>query len=67
MATPTTSLTLHQALQILYKGQSNVKLMATDLGITLEEMQEAFRDYVAQTPIDEDVWMGDVELAWPYA
>ena len=41
--------------------------MANDLGITLEEMQEAFRDYVAQTPVDEDVWMGDVELAWPFA
>ena len=67
LATPTTSLTLHQALQILYKGQSNVKLMANDLGLTLEEMQEAFRDYVAATPIDEDVWCGDIELGWPWA
>ena len=67
LATPTTSLTLHQALQILYKGQSNVKLMANDLGLTLEEMQEAFRDYVAATPIDEDVWRGDIELGWPWA
>lgn len=66
LATPTTSLTLHQALQVLYKGQSNVKLMANDLGLTLEEMQSAFRDYVARTPIDEDVWSGEIELAWPY-
>ena len=41
--------------------------MANSLGLSLEEMQAAFRDYVAQTPVDEDVWMGDVELAWPYS
>lgn len=66
LATAMTLLTLHQALQILYKGQSNVKLMANDLGLTLEEMQEAFRKYVAETPLDPDVWQGDVEPAWPH-
>ncbi len=55
-----------EALQTLYKGQSNVKLMAVRLGISLEEMQQDFRDYVATNPIDEDVWRGDVEIAWPY-
>ena len=41
--------------------------MANDLGLTLEEMQEAFRKYVAETPLDEDVWQGDIELGWPWA
>jgi len=41
--------------------------MANDLGMTLEEMQKAFRNYVAKTPIDEDVWAMDVEISWPYS
>lgn len=41
--------------------------MANDLGLTLEEMQEALREYVAATPIDEDIWQGDIELGWPWA
>ena len=62
-----TSLTDHQAVQILYKGQNNVKLMANELGISLEEMNEALNQYVASTPIDEDIWRGDVEPSWPWA
>lgn len=58
---------MHQAVQILYRGQNNVKLMANELGISLEEMQAALNQYVAQTPIDEDVWRGDVEASWPWA
>ena len=51
---------------ILYKGQSNVRHMADKLDMPLEELQQRFREFVARTPIDEDVWMGDVELSWPY-
>ena len=68
MATPTNStITTLEACQILFKGQSNVKIMANRLGISLEEMQQTFRDYVAANPIDENVWRGDIELAWPWA
>ena len=66
MATATTSLTVHEAVQILYKGQNNVKLMANQLGISLEEMKSALDWYVALTPVDEDVWRGDIELSWPW-
>jgi len=59
--------TIEEALVILFKGQSNVKLMANEVGIPLAEMQQRFREYVAKTPIDEDVWRGDVEIAWPYS
>ena len=58
--------TILEACQILYKGQSNVKLMANIMDLTLEEMQAHFKEYVAANPIDEDVWRGDVELSWPY-
>ena len=58
--------TVEEALVILFKGQSNVKLMANEVGVPLVEMQQLFREYVARTPIDEDVWRGDVDMAWPY-
>ena len=58
---------IDEALVVLFRGQSNVKLMASKVGISLEEMQQAFREYVAKTPIDPGVWEGDVELAWPYS
>jgi hypothetical protein len=57
---------IDEALAVLFKGQSNVRLMATDVGISLEEMQQLFREYVAKTPIDPSVWEGDVEVSWPY-
>ena len=56
-----------EAHQILYKGQSNVLLMARDLGISLEEMQQSFREYVAANPLNGDEWRTDVEVSWPWA
>lgn len=60
-------ITLGEALPILYKGQSNVQQMATRLGMPLVELQQAFRDYVAVTPLDATIWQGDIELGWPWA
>jgi len=62
-----TKITTLEACQILFRGQSNVKIMANRLEVSLEEMQQTFRDYCTVNAIDEDVWQGDVELAWPYA
>lgn len=56
-----------EAHQILFRGQSNVKVMANKLGVSLEDLQQSFREYVAANPIDEDVWRGDIELGWPWA
>lgn len=61
-----TSLTMHQAVQILYRGQNNVKLMANAMGVSLEVMKSELNKHVAATPIDPDVWRGDVDPAWPY-
>ena len=58
---------MHQAVQILYKGQNNVQLMATQMGVSLGEMKAALNEYVAATPVDEDDWQGDVNPSWPYA
>lgn len=59
--------TIEDALVILFRGQSNVRTMATDVGISLEEMQQLFREYVAKTPVDPNVWQGDIEISWPYS
>ena len=61
---------LEEALDRLYKGTTNVVIQAADLGIPLERLKQIFREYVAQRPIDvndEDVWLGDTTLCWPYA
>ena len=59
-------ITVQEALLILYKGQSNVRHMADRLNMPLGELQQLFREFVARTPIDEDVWKGDIDLSWPY-
>ena len=58
---------MHQAVQILYKGQNNVRLMANAMGVSLEVMKAELNSYVARTPIDEDDWQGDVNPSWPWA
>ena len=57
---------LSEALVVIFKGQSNMAVMANELGMPLETLQEHFREYVSRTPIDPDVWRGDVEMAWPF-
>ena len=69
MATPTdsTKITTLEACQILFRGQSNVKVMANRLGMSLEHLQSLFRGYCDHNPIDESVWQADVEMGWPWA
>ena len=59
--------TLEDALDLLYKGQTNVALIAKETGITLKEMQHLFKEYVSQRPIDPDAWEKDVDLSWPWS
>ena len=61
------SLELEDALYLIYKGQTNVAVMAKKLGISLEEMKRLFNFYVSQRPIDPDIWQADVEPSWPWA
>jgi len=57
---------LLEGLQILFKGQSNVAIMAKKLDMPLETLKEEFRQYMLVNPIDPDVWQLDIEINWPY-
>lgn len=61
---------LEESLARIYTGKANVALQAQELNMPLEHLKQLFRGYVAARPIDindEDVWLGDLELSWPYA
>ena len=58
---------MEDALDLIYKGQTNVAIMAKKVGVSLDEMKRLFNVYVKQRPIDPDVWQADVELGWPWA
>ena len=62
-----TATSLEDALDLIYKGQTNVAVMAKKVGVSLDEMKRLFNVYVKQRPIDPDVWQADVELGWPWA
>ena len=57
---------MEDALDFIYKGQTNVAVMAKKVGVSLDEMKRLFNVYVKQRPIDPDVWQADVELGWPW-
>ena len=61
------SVELEDALYLIYKGQTNVVLIAKETDVSLEEMKRLFKEYVSQRPIDPDVWQGDVDLSWPWS
>lgn len=63
---PRTAISLEDALDLIYKGQTNVAVMAKKVGVSLDEMKRLFNVYVKQRPIDPDVWQADVELGWPW-
>ena len=61
---------LEEALERLYKGQSNVGVQAQGLGMPLERLKQLCTAYVMARPIDvndEDIWLADSMLCWPYA
>lgn len=61
---------LEEALERLYKGQTNVAVQAQDLGMPLERLKQLCTAYVIARPIDvndEDIWLADSMLCWPYA
>lgn len=61
---------LEEALDRLYRGRVNVAKQAAELGMPLERLKQLFTAYVIERPIDvsdEDVWLGDQAMCWPYA
>jgi len=59
-------MTLEDALDELYKGQTNVAKQAAKLGIPTNELQQIFRAYAIKQKVDPDVWQGDTQASWPY-
>ena len=60
-------MSLEVALDMIYKGQTNVAVKAKEEGVSLDEMKRLFSVYVSQRPLDPDIWQADVELGWPWA
>ncbi len=60
-------MTRPEAHALLFKGQANVAKTAKQVGCSTEDLMNSFRAYAVAIPVDEDVWMGDVALAWPWA
>tara|TARA_B100000073_G_C23523453_1_gene488979 strand:+ start:484 stop:669 length:186 start_codon:yes stop_codon:yes gene_type:complete len=59
-------MTLEDALDELYKGQTNVAKQAAKLGIPTSELQQIFRNYAVAQKVDPEVWQGDIQTSWPY-
>jgi len=59
-------MTLEDALDELYKGQTNVAKQAAKLGLPLSELQQIFRNYAVAQKVDPEVWQSDTQTSWPY-
>ena len=59
-------MTLEDALDELYKGQTNVAKQAAKLGLPTSELQQIFSNYVVDQKVDPEAWQGDTQVSWPY-
>lgn len=58
---------LEDALDLIYKGQTNVAVSAKEIDVPFEEMKRLFKAYVAQRPYDPAAWeQKDLALSWPW-
>ena len=57
---------LEQALDALYRGQTNVALKAEELNMPLPQLKQLLSLYIQQIPLTDDAWNADIELSWPY-
>jgi len=54
------------ALDAIYRGQTNVAVKAKEVDLSLAELKELFNKYVSERPINSDDWSDDIELSWPW-
>ena len=59
-------LTQEEAIDLCFRGKSNVAHAAADVGCSLDELKNSLSEYVSRTPVDSDVWQADVEPSWPW-
>lgn len=57
---------MEEALDLIYRGKCNVAIAAKEIGVSTEKLKRLFKSYVKERPIDNDVWLKDVELSWPW-
>ena len=61
---------MEEALNLIYRGKSNVAVKAKELNISTETLKRLVREYILERPLDTsdpEVWNGEVELSWPWA
>lgn len=57
---------ISNALDAIYRGQTNVAVKAKEVDLSLAELKELFNKYVSERPINSDDWADDIELSWPW-
>ena len=57
---------IEEALDLLYKGQTNVAVKAKELELPLHYLKQLLSNYIKQNPLTDDAWNSDIELGWPY-
>ena len=49
---PKTATSLNNALELVYRGRSNIPLAAQSAGVATEEFKRLFEAYVSERPLD---------------
>ena len=61
---------MEEALNLIYRGKSNVAVKAKELNVSTKTLKRLVREYILERPLDTsdpEVWNGEVELSWPWA
>ncbi len=61
-----TATSIQNALDEIYRGQTNVANKAKEVDLSLAQLKELFNKYVSERPINSDDWSNDIELSWPW-
>ena len=59
-------LALEDALDLLYRGKANAVRLAAAAGVSKNELQRIFADYVSSRGLESDAWEEDDEVSWPF-
>lgn len=59
-------LALDDALDLLYRGKANAVRLAIAAGVSKNELQRIFADYVSSRGLESNAWEEDDEVSWPF-
>ena len=60
------AISIQNALDAIYRGQTNVAVKAKEVDLSLTELKELFNKYVSERQINNNDWSDDIELSWPW-